>query len=164
MKLAIPAGNHSATLWRDNQRQAEKLLISDGSMRVTLSSKGITALVIENIATTAPFQSKFTARPAPPQAITHQRIQTSVGEAHAMLISLGPDLTWMYSYLSADRDTIKSAKIHVVLGDREEMLTNDSFPFEFSLPLEAKAAIKTVTFETTTRIGEVRQSAPIRFK
>lgn len=162
--LAIPAGKHSATLWRDNQRQAEKLLISDGSARVTLSPKGITALVIENIATTATFQSKFTAKPATPQASTHQRIQTPFGEAQAMLISFGPELSWMYAYLTADRATVKSAKLHVSLGNREEMLTDDSFPFEFSLPLEAKVVIKTVTFETTTHIGEVRQAAPIRFK
>lgn len=164
VKLAIPTGTHRATLWRDNQRQADKVVISDGIMQITLSPKGITALVIENIATAAPFQSKFTASPSPPQAITHQRIQTSVGEAQAMRINFGPDLTWMYSYLAADRDIIKSAKIHVVLGNREEVLTDDSFPFEFSLPLVAKAPIKTVTFKTKTNIGEVRQSAPIRFE
>jgi len=81
-----------------------------------------------------------------------------------MLISFGPDLTWTYSYLSADLNTVKSAKIHVFLSTREEVLVDGSFPFEFNLPLEAKAPIKTVTFETTTRIGEVRQSAPIQFK
>ena len=135
VKLAIPAGTHRATLWRANQRQPDKLSISNGSVKVTLSAKGITALIIEDITINAPFQSKFTAKPAQPQTITHQRIQTPFGEAHAMLLSFGPELTWMYAYLTADRDTVKSAKLRVNLGTREEVLSDDSFPFEFSLPL-----------------------------
>jgi len=136
VKLAIPDGAHRVTLWLDNQRQPEKAIISNGSVQVTLSAKGITALIIEDIAINAPFQSKFTAKPALPQAITHRRIQTQFGEAHAMLLNFGPELTWMYAYLTADRSSVKSAQLYVNLGNREEVLSDDSFPFEFSFPLE----------------------------
>jgi len=164
VKLAIPDGAHRATVWRDNQRQLDKLSITNGSVQVTLSAKGITALIIEDIAINSPFQSKFIAKPVLPQANTHQRIQTPIGEAQAMLISFGPELTWLYAYLTADRASVKSAKLRVNLGNREEVLTDDSFPFEFSLTLKAKALIKSITLETTTSAGELRKSPAIHLE
>lgn len=164
VKLAIPFGTHRATVWRDNRRETTGVTLIDGSTKISLSPKGITALIIEDLVLAAPFQAKFTAKSAPPQAITHQRIQTPFGDAQTMLLSFGPDLTWLYSYLTADRTTVKSAKLHVTLKGWEEVLSDDTFPFEFSLPLEAKAEIKTITFESTTSSGEMRKSAAIRFE
>jgi len=163
VKLAIPPGSYPATLWRDNQRQPDMVVISDGNVQVTLSPKGITALIIEDIAIAAPFQSKFNTSPTPQHAITSQRIPTLSGHAQTMLLSFGPDLTWLYAYLTDDRAAVKSARLHVVLGDRAEVLSDDSFPFEFSLPLETGVQIKTVTSETTTFSGDVRKSISFPF-
>ncbi len=47
VKLDLPAGDYLATVVRDNQRDANKLTVVDGTAKVSLSPKGITALIIE---------------------------------------------------------------------------------------------------------------------
>ena len=31
-----------------------------------------------------------------------------------MILSFGPELTWLYRYLTASRDIVKSAKMHMI--------------------------------------------------
>jgi hypothetical protein len=158
VKLAIPNGTFTATLWQDNVRQPDKVAITDGNLKATLSPKGITAFAIQGVDLAASFQQKFTAEAAPESSVTHRRIATPAGDAEVMILSFGPELTWLYGYLTADRDRVKSAKFHVTLGDREETLTDDSFPFEFSLPLQADTESVGVKIEAVLPSGETVQA------
>ena len=162
VKLALPAGNHTATLWRNNQREATKLTLSDGTCQISLSAKGITALVIEGVPMQPSFQSKFVATGASAKAITHQVLQTPFGEAHAMILSFGPDLTWLYAYLTCDAKTLKSAKLNLTLAGSEQRLTDDAFPFEFSVPLKPTDTTAQLIFEEQTTGGQTVQSELIR--
>ncbi len=162
LRLAIPAGTYDASVWRDNKREATKLTVANGTAKISLSPKGITALVIEGVQMQASFQPKFTAAPAPTKATTHQRIQTPFGEAHAMILSFGPELTWLYAYHTADRAAMKSAKLHVSLPGRNEVLTDDTFPFEFSLRLKPSDTTARLTFEAQPASGQSQTSDVIR--
>jgi hypothetical protein len=162
VQLDLPAGSHSATIWCDNQRLDTKLTVFDGAAKISLSPKGITALIIEGVKVSALFQTKFIGRPSPEKAITHQTIQTPFGEAKATILSFGPELTWLYAYLTSDAKTVKSAKVHVTLADQNKVLTDDSFPFEFSLPLKSTDTIAQLTFEAQPVSGQAVRSEMIR--
>jgi hypothetical protein len=158
VQVALPAGTHTATIWRDHQREAARLPIINGRVKVSLSPKGITALVIEGVQMKASFQPKFAATPAAAKATTHQRMQTPFGEAHAMILSFGPELTWLYAYLTAAGDTVKSARLRMEIPDRTETLSDDTFPFEFSLPIQSSAK---AVFEIIKPDGQRQISDPI---
>jgi hypothetical protein len=162
VRLAIPAGSHSATIWRDNQRVDTKLTVLNGAAKITLSPKGITALVIEGVQMQPSFQSKLTATTASATAITHQTIRTPSGEAHAMILSFGPELTWLYAYLTCEAKTVKSAKLNLTLAGREQTITDESFPFEFSLPLKPTDTTAHLFFEESLTTGQTMKSGMIR--
>jgi len=153
VRLAIPAGNFRARLWRDNQPQKEAVEVTNGQLRVSLSPKGITALVIEDLKTKVAFQNHFSATPAAKNALTHQRIATPFGEAQATIISFGPDLAWLYVWLTADEKTVKSAQLNIELPNRRETLTDASFPFEFSLPLKPSEDVIGLSFDVRKADG-----------
>ena len=162
VRLAIPAGTYNASVWRDNQREATKLTIINGTASISLSPKGITALVIEGVKVSTPFQAKFTAARAPAKATTHQTIPTPFGEAHAMILSFGPELTWLYAYLTCDGKAARSAKLHVSLAGRTEVLTDDTYPFEFSLRLKPADTTAQLTFEAQPASGQSQRSDTVR--
>jgi hypothetical protein len=163
VQLDLPAGSHSATVWRDNQRLDTKLTVINGAAKISLSPKGITALIIEGVKVSAPFQAKFSGKPSAAKAITHQTVQTPFGEAHAMILSFGPELTWLYGYLTGDAKTVKSAKMHVTLAGRNEVLTDDSNPFEFSLRLKPTDKLSSLHFEATNVSGGIQRAASVDF-
>ncbi len=127
-------------------------------MKLTFSQKGIIALVIEGVSLPTSFQHKFDATPSSAKAISHQRIQTPFGVAQATILSFGKDLTWLYAYLTADAKTLKSARLRIQLPARVETLTDDSFPFAFSLPLQAGENGVKLSLEAVSAEGESMQS------
>ena len=163
VRLDLPAGSYSATVWHDNQRETTKLTLINGTVKVSLSPKGITGLVIEGINVNSLFQTKFAGKPLPRNVITHQRIQTPFGEARAMILSFGPELTWLYAYLTAEREAVKNAKLQVKFVGREEVLTDDTFPFEFSFPLKSSDRLSSFRFEAIKASGEIQRSAMADF-
>jgi hypothetical protein len=164
LNLAIPAGKYSARLWRENQRQPDPLEILDGRARVTLGPKGIVAMVIEGVTLPTAFQHRFDAKRSPDQTSSHshRRIETRFGGAQATILTFGRDLRWLQAYLTADGKTVKSAKLRVALPDRTETLTDDTFPFEFSLPLRAGEDRADLSFEAVTASGDSSQSGTVR--
>jgi hypothetical protein len=162
VQLDLPAGSHSVTIWRDNQRLDTQLTVLNGAAKISLSPKGITALIVEGVKVSAPFQAKFIGKPSPGKGVTHQTIQTPFGEAHATILSFGPELTWLYAYLTSDTKTVKSAKLHITLPGRTEALTDNSFPFEFSLPLKPTDTTAKLTFEAQPTSGQAVKSEMIR--
>ncbi|MFN0076837.1 MAG: hypothetical protein ACKVY0_10200 [Prosthecobacter sp.] len=163
VRLAFPAGAFTATIWRNNQRETTKLTIINGTAKISLSPKGITALIIEGVHLQPSFQPKFNAARTPAKATTHQSIKTPFGEAHAMTLSFGPELTWLYAYLTAEQRSVKSAKLHVTLAGRRAVFTDDTFPFEFSFPLKPSDKLAAeLTFEGVTASGESQSFEVIR--
>jgi hypothetical protein len=73
-------------------------------------------------------------------------------------------LTWLYAYLTANADEVKSARLSVVLPDRTESLTDASFPFEFSLPLKAGEKALKLSFEGVNGQGQPLRSTPIQLE
>lgn len=91
------------------------------------------------------------------------RIATPLGDTHATVLSFGPELTWLYAYCAAERGAIKSAKLRVELLDREEVLTDDEFPFEFSCPLKPGETLAKLHLEVVDANDKLHQSTEADF-
>lgn len=128
-------GTFPVEVWRDNKRQEETLTMKDGMIQVSLSPKGITALAVKGLKAKPVFQDKVKPHMAGKTAATHQRIATPFGDVEAMILSFGPELTWVYAYQRGGPGPVKSLTLHARSGDDTETLTDESFPFEFTLPL-----------------------------
>lgn len=153
----------SAKVWLDNKLQKSSASVENGIFKATLSPKGITAFVIEGLKSKITFQDKFYATPQPPsQSTTHQRFKTPFGDAEAIRLSFGPELTWLYVYLTADGDALKSASLRTDLQDRSESLSDDTFPFEFSLPLRPGEDSIKLSIEALDASGQARRSQVIQ--
>lgn len=157
VRLAIPSGTFRARLWRDNQPQKEAVEVINGQVKVSLSPKGITTLVIEGVKLPTTFQQKFQTQPRPASKHTHITLKTSAGEARAMIVSFGNDLTWLYAYLTADEKQVRAASLKVRLPDGEEVLEDNSFPFESALPLPSHAESADLVFELRLPDGTWRK-------
>ena len=162
VRVGVPPGRYAATAWHDNKRLDGRISIVDRTAKISLSPKGITALVIEGVKLSAPFQEKFTRKPSTAGALTHQRIQTPFGDARAMVLSFGPELTWLYTYLTADRASVKSATLRVTIHGREETLTDTAFPFEFSVPLQPSDQQAALRIEAVSAEGAVQPAAELQ--
>ena len=138
--------------------------VIDGRGMISLSPKGITGLVIEGFKPKVEFQDKFYRTSVKPTRDTSLRFPVPVGDAQAIVLSFGPDLTWLYTYLTAEIGAVKSAKLHIQTDHRTETLTDDTFPFEFSLPLQAddEAALTLLDRLNQTVIGTGADNKSIR--
>ncbi|MGV3660539.1 MAG: hypothetical protein ACO1TE_10160 [Prosthecobacter sp.] len=150
-----------ARVWCDNKLQTSPATVKNGVLKATLSPKGITAFVIDGLKPKVAFQDKFKAMPTMPRSVTHQRFKTPFGDAEAILLSFGPELTWLYTYLTADGSEVKSARLRVELPGRSESLSDDSFPFEFSLPLRPGESSLQLSIEALSPAGEAKSSGSI---
>lgn len=154
----------TARLWRDNKLQTAPVEVRNGQCQIDVSPKGITAVVIEDLKAKVAFQNQFSATPAAKNAITHQRIQTPFGDAQATIVSFGPKLTWLYTWLTADEKTVKSAKMTIELPNHRETLSDASFPFELSLPLKGDEESIMMNIEVIRPDGSTQHSEPIHLK
>ena len=91
-----------------------------------------------------------------------QTIPTAFGNVQTMLLSFGPELTWLYAYLTADDQKVQHAKVRIELKDRTEVLADEAYPFEFSLPLKAHEKEVSLIFETISADGESKQAQSVR--
>jgi hypothetical protein len=146
-----------AVVWRDNVRQAEPIDVVNGAATVSLSPRGITALVIEGLDAKVAFQDELHAATPANVAARHVRFAAPVGEVQATVISFGPKLTWLYAYATADDKQIKSAVLYVEKADGPATLTDAEFPFEFSLPLDVGDGELKLSVEMTTTKDEKLQ-------
>lgn len=142
-----------AALWRDNVRQNEAIDVVDGAATVSLSPRGITALVIEGLDAKVAFQDQLYAEVQRPTASRSVRFAAPIGDVQATVISFGPKLTWLYAYATADDKQIKSATLYVSKPSGDVMVTDAEFPFEFSVPIDANNGELKLSIETTT-VGE----------
>ena len=157
-----PAPALTATVWRDNTRVSTPLKIENGKAIVSFSPRGITALVINGLKPRVSFQDKLHIQPQSSGASSHTVLKTPFGDAHAIVLDFGNDLTWLYAYLTANGDEVRSAKLHVELPGRTETLSDGNFPFEFSLPLHPGEKTIKLTVEAMSASGQTQRSETIQ--
>lgn len=141
-------GTFSAEVWHDNRRQSQPISVKDGMFKISLSPKGIVALSIKGLKAAPVFQNRINPQSPPLGAQRLWRIKSPIGEdVVAMVISFGPELTWLYAYQTGEPGPVKAMALTVKTDSRICILRDEAFPFEFSLPLSAKEQILELSLE-----------------
>jgi hypothetical protein len=110
--------------------------LSDGRMQVTVAPKGITAVAIEGLNVVPRFQDKL-LKAAPEQAWKQDYVELAWGRTRAMVLNFGPAARTAFIYLQADDDEFRSATLDYEVNGQKHSITDDAYPYEFTVPLPA---------------------------
>ncbi len=154
-------GVFSGVAWVDGQRQSQAVVVENGSFRVSLPPKGMLAIRIQGLKAVPAFQHQLDAAPAPPGVTRQLRIPTAMGEElEAMVMSFGPELTWLYAFLRGEEGAAKSVTLAVTTGEGTRTLQDTAFPFEFSTPISATDGEVRLSFEIEDQSGRKFRTEP----
>jgi len=156
-----PRGPVIAVLWREGERQREPVLVVDGVATVPVSAHGLTALAVDGLVPKVPFQTKFTPVADAPRDRTFTAVATPAGSLHAIRLSFGPDLTWLYAYLEGGDGDVSSATLTVDAGGQRQTSSDNSYPFEFTLPLSGRDEHVSLILETSPTSGTSSRSPTV---
>jgi hypothetical protein len=123
---------------RDNKAKTETVEIRDGEGRVSLSPRGITAIIIHGVKPKVQFQSKL--GPAKPIVLENTGPQTVAGcTVEANVLSFGPNLRWLHVFLRSKTGMpeIEGAYITLDMSGEKKRLADTTFPHEFSVPINS---------------------------
>ncbi len=109
---------------------------ANGRFRVTVPPQGIVAVVLDGVKLEPRLQPLLEGDARPLSSRSSARLP--LGNAHASLLSFGPALTSAYVYLE-DRDWTSVTLRYRTGGGPWTSAEDRSFPFEFSVPLDAGA-------------------------
>lgn len=159
------AGTHHARVWQDNV-EAGTAEIVDGSAACTVSPKGITALAIDDATCVTEIQDAM-LDPSVPTLPENSSVTTSTpfGEATATAMRFGRGLTTVHVWLAAGPNAVRQATLRTTSGTERKTLTNDHYPFEFTVnvPDDAKscdAVVEALLADGTTKSASL--SVPLQ--
>ena len=143
-----------AELWIENVK-SDDIKVINGKFRLPLKSKGISAVVIKGVNVIPAFQNRlFDSK----TLWTNGRKEIETGNSTAMIIDMGKGLKNVYVYLRADDTTVSSATLSYTNHSGEKIsLTDNSYPYEFSIPLDENARSFTFSlgvFDKTNKLFE----------
>lgn len=131
--------------------------VRDGRFKIAVPPMGITAVAIEGLAVAPKFQHKLLAAAAA-QAWSRDYVELPYGNARAMILNFGPAAKTAYVYLQADDREFKELSLtYSSGGDEKRTLKDATYPFEFTVPLDADAT--ELTFQLTGQGVDGRTSA-----
>lgn len=135
----MSSANFSAELWQDNKKVGD-VMISNGKIDVVVTPKGITSLIIKDIAVKTQFQHRMLDRNNSKWA--NDYYQSEFGHSKAMILNMGADLKTAFVYLQDDDRVFSSVSMSYSIDGRETVTVNKvSFPFEFTVPLAKDSKI-----------------------
>jgi hypothetical protein len=149
-----PGTKYETRIWQENQ-PAKTAAVDPASFHVEIAPRGITALAIHGPAAVLQFQSKLLGAG---QAWKTDFAKLDLGGTHAMVLNFGPQLQSAYVYLQADGSQFTKATLHYSTGGAWQQITDEAFPFEFSVPLGADVSQFSFKIEAVTPAGEQRVS------
>lgn len=157
------AGNKSyvVEVWRDN-KPAGEMVLSGNTFTVEVSPFGLTAYVIKGVCPKPRFQQDMVRR-AP--AWKNDYYEGHTGGVRAMILNLGADLQSAFVYLQADDREVRKARLSSRINGGKAVETTDlHYPFEFTVPLPAKAHRVEMTLSVEATDGSTRQEVIVLSK
>ena len=149
-------GELAVRVWKQNV-PAEPATMSGGEVPFSIAGKGITVLRIGGIHVQSKFQARVFA-PAVPLSTKSRADLEFGGGTKGMLLSFGPELTSAYVYTKATYETLKGATLHYRTGDQWKTMSDTNYPYEFTVPLEARDAKFEFFLEAVTTNGATVKS------
>lgn len=113
--------------------------LRDSVFTITVPANGIAAVAVENAAPDVKFQQILSA--TGDKGKDYAEIKT--GHAKALLFKLGAYGRRLYVYLEDDDNQWRSVRLHYTdASGKTKQLEDDSYPFEFTVPLEKLYAVQ----------------------
>ena len=137
---------------KDGQRIEQ--VMEKGRLKAKLPPQGIVSLIVEDIAVRVKFQHKImkNSNIEPEKPIIQE---TTFGKITGMIMSWGNNLRNAFVYLDATPKELQSAKINYsVDGENRKTITDNNYPFEFSIPLQNQDKHFIFTVSGTDSQGE----------
>ena len=126
-----------AEVWIENVK-SDNIQVINGKFRLPVKSKGISAVVLKEVNVTPKFQDNLFTNT---NVWSNGKKDIKVGNATAMVIDMGKGLKSIFVYLRKNDETISSAILSYKNQSGEKiMLTDNSYPYEFSIHLPDNAA------------------------
>lgn len=132
-------GTLVARVWRDNKPDLQTIDIKNGRGDITLSPKGITAICITGITPKVSFH--LPKKKSEPVALKNNGAKTLANcHVDASILDFGPGKRWLYVFLRSKngKPNLESVTLKTEFNDSAKQLTDQNFPFEFSVPLPDK--------------------------
>lgn len=112
-----------------------KSKMKEGKIDISVSSKGITTLVIKDLKVKAEFQDNILSNSLEKSWKTDY-VDLPIGNASAMLVNMGKNLKYAYVYLRNDDTLLNKAVLSYVNEENKRIvLTDRYYPFEFDIKL-----------------------------
>lgn len=131
---------HAATVWIENEKVGTQV-VSQNTLNFDVAAKGITAFKIEGAEVKTTLHKKIydPASPILGQNSVDQS-EASFGKVNGMILSMGRGLTNAFIYTDAKpKNVIVSTLRYRQANGEWKELTDDIFPYEFSVKLDEKA-------------------------
>lgn len=152
------AGRYTVTRWQDNRKVGTEQ--ADGrTIQVEVAPGGISALKISGATPLVRFSNMFVDVSG---TVPNDYIETSVGNARAMLIKLGNYAKRAYIYLRDDENKVAEATLHYADASGVSWtMTDREFPYEFTIDLPNDATGLHFTLQTLSPSGRVETTGPL---
>lgn len=132
----LTTSNFSIQVWVDNVLQTNELSMSNGEFEISVSPNGITAVCIEDLEVVANFQRRIVSNTIQGEWSNSHISLVDSSDAHSLIVDMGQELANLYVYSAAPKDSIEKLSITYKINDGEDItLTDNIYPFEFSIPL-----------------------------
>jgi hypothetical protein len=148
LPVTIVSGNAKTTL-----------TCKDGKMNVPVPSRGLSALVIENLDVEPKFQGRIAD-------LDHSNRWKSdmtdlVGaDGRAMILNLGSQYRFAFVFLEYSKKDFTKVELEYTTDTGKKRIENRSFPWEFTVPLDADATAFDFIVYGHTKDGKVVQIKP----
>ncbi len=129
----IVGKTYNVRVYKDN-KPAEPSKLDNGKINFDISKKGITALVVEGLKVSPKFQQKIIGG-SEGKAWKNGYAALDFGGTRAMILDMGPQMRRIYIYLQAADDKFKKVSLHYAADDQWKTISDDAYPFEFSINL-----------------------------
>jgi len=140
----------------DNKNESTSWM-TDGKFDLKVTANGITSVIIEDITLKVNFQQSLFEKTDVWSKDYYESENTKV---RAMLLNIGKASKTVYVYLTEDDNTIASAK----LVSNYATLTDEMYPFEFTVPLDMEATMFEAEIIITDHLGNSKKIENIIIK
>ena len=162
--LVPELANHtlSARLWLDN-KPGPAIQVINGAFAITVPAKGIAALVIDGVKVKPRFQEGFADLSAEDAWKTGHLVWVTPA-ARAMILNFGSAYRSFYFHLKDGKKDFKSLRLNYEIDGVAGTLSDEAFPWEFTVPLAVDAKKITFKLEATRPDGTIENFGPSELK
>ena len=154
----VPKGSYPVRISENNQ-DFESKGMTQGSMQVTIPAKGLTAVVLDDCKITPRFQEKVMGE-TKDNAWKNGLMDFHEPNGRAMILNLGKANSSAFIYLIDDATSFKEVSLTYDHGQGPVTLTDKTFPWEFTLPLDASVSRLSFTISALSKDGKTHTGNP----